>query len=140
MIIIPYKVDVPSDRIPVTNWVLAFSLVLVFVFQFIEEINTPFEMEIIEPNSGQASVDSNTSVVVIESNDLPDIPEEWGDLDDMPDFRFTRPARVADRFVLRGWNLRGMVGAHVAPRGNNPPDWKSDIPVGVWKCNLHQTQ
>ncbi len=104
MIIIPYRVDVPNDRLPVTNWLIAFVIVVVFAFQVVDRINNPVRWEIVEPNSEPVSADPNTVEEIIEPNQWPGVDAR------MPSFRVITPKRVTDQFVLNGWNFKGMIG------------------------------
>ena len=58
MLLLPWKVDVPFERTPVTNWLLIASIVVVFMLEMAWAANNPFIITEVDPENSNAQVQS----------------------------------------------------------------------------------
>ncbi|MFA6186051.1 MAG: rhomboid family intramembrane serine protease [Phycisphaerae bacterium] len=103
--IIPWKVDVPQEKLPVMNWLLIASIIGAFFLQSYQ-IENHITIKVSNKNSSASAADSNTaSTSKQKSLSVEEIKKQI--LQKMKERNWVYPY---ERYILKGWELRGMVG------------------------------
>lgn len=94
---IPYRVDVPSDRRPVMNWLVFVGVIVVFGFQVSERIKLKAKMEEEIKEQIAKHIDEGDSVEEAIEH-VQEIAQE------------SLLERTMYRFALKGWEITGLLG------------------------------
>jgi membrane associated rhomboid family serine protease/predicted RNA-binding Zn-ribbon protein involved in translation (DUF1610 family) len=94
-ILLPWKVDVPQDRWPATNWLIIVAAVAVYVLQVADNLEFRARVEALRPALQQQG--PNTPGTARRPVD-PNVLQRIG------------PPPITYRLMLRGWSLKGLFG------------------------------